>query len=289
MPVLSVTNSFEVTVSELNSAPSLGAIGDVTVDEGTQVSFTAVGSDSDEPADTLSYGLASGFPSGAGIDPVSGQFSWTPDESQGPGVYPIGVVVQDDGVPALSVTNTFTVTVDELNVAPSFVGSPLDVELEELSLLSVPNGAVDTDEPAQVLSYRLLSPPTGASIDGNGLITWTPSESQGPGVYTLTTVAEDDGVPVLSVTNSFEVTVNSVPFLEPLLIRQIDNGVIITWNSVVGRSYSLEYKDDLEVADWVILDGALVGTGDAISVTNAPVESGVRVYRVRAPGVATTP
>jgi hypothetical protein len=48
---------------------------------------------------------------GAAIDLNSGLFSWTPTEVQGPGTYPIGVIVRDDGTPSLSATNTFTVTV----------------------------------------------------------------------------------------------------------------------------------------------------------------------------------
>ena len=48
---------------------------------------------------------------------------------------------------------------------------------------------------------------TNAVISTNGVISWTPSEVQGPGVYTLTTVVSDGS---LSATNSFSVTVNEV-------------------------------------------------------------------------------
>ena len=53
-------------------------------------------------------------------------------------------------------------------------------------------------------------------IDTNGVITWTPTEGQGPGTNTITTVVTDNGVPPLSATNSFEVMVtevNSAPVL----------------------------------------------------------------------------
>ncbi|MFO1477564.1 MAG: hypothetical protein U1F98_13050 [Verrucomicrobiota bacterium] len=50
-----------------------------------------------------------------------------------------------------------------------------------------------------------------ALIDASGVITWTPtSRPAGPGVYTITTIVTDDGVPALSATNSFQVTVNEV-------------------------------------------------------------------------------
>ncbi|MFO1477566.1 MAG: hypothetical protein U1F98_13060 [Verrucomicrobiota bacterium] len=47
-------------------------------------------------------------------------------------------------------------------------------------------------------------------IDASGVITWTPTEAQGLGVHTITTIATDNGTPALSATNSFQVTVNEV-------------------------------------------------------------------------------
>ena len=82
--------------------------------------------------------------------------------------------------------------------------------MNELTQLMVTNGATDSDVPANVLSYQLVNAPAGAAIGSSGMIPWTPTEAQGPGVYTLTTVVTDDGVPALSATNSFTVTVNEV-------------------------------------------------------------------------------
>ena len=82
--------------------------------------------------------------------------------------------------------------------------------INELVQLVVTNGASDGDVPANFLSYQLLNAPAGAVIGSGGVIRWTPTEGQGPGVYTLTTVVTDDGVPALSATNSFTVTVNEV-------------------------------------------------------------------------------
>ena len=53
-------------------------------------------------------------------------------------------------------------------------------------------------------------------IDANGVITWTPTEAQGPGTNVFETVVTDNGVPALSATNSFTVTVletNTAPVL----------------------------------------------------------------------------
>src|SRR4029079_2751698 len=66
------------------------------------------------------------------------------------------------------------------------------------------------------LTYILQNPPAGATIDTNGVINWTPTEAQGPSTNTITTIVTDNGVPPLSATNSFTVTVtevNSAPTL----------------------------------------------------------------------------
>ena len=59
----------------------------------------------------------------------------------------IVTVVTDDGVPALSATNSFEVIVDEVNSAPAFDATPSDVTIDELTLLSVANAASDGDSP----------------------------------------------------------------------------------------------------------------------------------------------
>src|SRR5207253_2959228 len=122
------------------------------------------------------------------------------------GVYTLTTVVTDSGTPPLSATNSFTVTVTEVNSAPVL---PVQTNrtIAELTLLTVTNTASDSDVPANTLSYSLVNPPAGAGIDTNSVITWTPSEAQGPGVYTFTTVVTDNGTPAMSATNSFEVTV----------------------------------------------------------------------------------
>src|SRR5438045_1053742 len=112
----------------------------------------------------------------------------------------ITTVVTDNGVPPLSATNSFTVIVNEVNSAPVLTVQA-DRTLNEMTGLVVTNTAVDSDIPANALTYQLISPPPGASIDADGVIRWTPSETQGPSINTITTVVTDNGVPRLSATN----------------------------------------------------------------------------------------
>ena len=50
----------------------------------------------------------------------------------------------------------------------------------ELVAMTVTNTASDSDLPTNLLTYQLISPPAGVSINTNGIISWTPSEAQGP-------------------------------------------------------------------------------------------------------------
>jgi len=107
-----------ITVNEVNTAPVLAAIGNQTIDELTLLTFTATASDIDIPANVLTFSLDPGTPVGTGIDPVTGVFTWTPTEAQGPGVYDVTVRVTDDGTPNLDDFEIITITVNEVDTAP---------------------------------------------------------------------------------------------------------------------------------------------------------------------------
>ena len=78
-----------------NTPPVLDTIGDKTVLELTELSFTATATDADVPADTLSFGLANTPPATASIDSSTGAFSWPPSEADRPRTFTIDVTVSD--------------------------------------------------------------------------------------------------------------------------------------------------------------------------------------------------
>jgi hypothetical protein len=55
----------QITVNEVNVAPVLAAIGDQSVDELVALTFTALTTDTDLPANTLTFSLDAGAPGGA--------------------------------------------------------------------------------------------------------------------------------------------------------------------------------------------------------------------------------
>jgi hypothetical protein len=86
-----------ITVNEVNVAPVLAAIGKKTIPWGNLLVFTASATDSDLPSQTLTFSLI-GAPSGASINPGTGVFEWTPDETQNNQSYSFTVRVTDNGI-----------------------------------------------------------------------------------------------------------------------------------------------------------------------------------------------
>ncbi len=239
---LSTTNSFTVTVNEVNTPPQLAKIADQVVDEGKPLSVPASVVDSDLPLNTFTFGIVSG-PQGLTIDPGTGLILWTPSEAQGPSTNLVTVKVTDNNPAAvneknLSVTTSFNIVVNEVNSAPVLPAiGPQTVN--ELQTLTVVNTATDSDLPANVLAYSLVGAPGGVAISPSGVITWTPTEAQGPTNVTITTVVTDNGLPPLSVTNSFTVAVsevNTAPAIADIPAQTATAGVLLTVPTVVTDS-----------------------------------------------------
>ena len=114
IPPIDDAETIEITVNEVNTAPVLSTIGNQAVYQGAELSFTATATDADVPANTLIFTLDAGAPAGAGIDSVTGVFSWTPAAGPGPGVYPVTVRAADNGMPVLDDFETIEITVNEI-------------------------------------------------------------------------------------------------------------------------------------------------------------------------------
>ena len=207
-PSLSATNSFTVVVNEVNSAPVLTVPPNKAIHRLATLVVTNTATDPDLPANTLTFSLVSA-PDGMILDSNTGVLRWTPSEAQRPSTNRVSVKVTDNGSPSLSDIESFTVVVNEENSAP-ILPVQATLTINELTLLTVTNTASDADVPVDGLTYRLVTSPSGASISGSGVITWTPTEAQGPSTNIITTVVTDNGTPPLSATNSFTVVVNEV-------------------------------------------------------------------------------
>ena len=216
----------------IDNAPVLAAIGDKTVDELTSLEFGAFATDSDLPPQTLTFSLVSA-PAGASIDSSTGVFAWTPNEKQD-GKYKFDVVVSD-GI--LLDSETITVTVNEVNVAPTL--DPISILVTEVAVnepLTFTATASDDDYVLGVkntLTFSLVSAPAGASIDSStGVFAWTPNVDQFSNVFAFDLVVSD-GALTDSQTITFDVKYNVK--IGPGVSVPVDPDVKLTFGYVNER------------------------------------------------------
>ena len=147
-PQLTATNSFTVTVlvQQVNVAPALPVVPTQTVSELTLLTVTNTATNANIHSTIAGYGLVNP-PAGAAID-ANGIITWTPSQNQSPGTNTITTVVTNSNPydlvnPQLTATNSFTVEVQEVNVAPALPVIPTQA-VNELTLLTVTNTATET-------------------------------------------------------------------------------------------------------------------------------------------------
>jgi glucuronoarabinoxylan endo-1,4-beta-xylanase len=120
-PVIVTNNQFVYDVPALsvvtfvgigNTAPSIAGVPTQTDNVGVTLLVTNSASDSDLPAQTLTFSPGNTFPTGASVNPTNGLFSWRPLVAQANTTNQIQVQVTDSGTPPLSATNNFNVIVN---------------------------------------------------------------------------------------------------------------------------------------------------------------------------------
>ncbi len=101
-----------------NTPPVMAPVAPATLLAGQTLRVTNSASDSDTPAQTLTWSLASG-PAGVTLNSTNGLLSWRPAMAQSPSTNLLVVAVTDSGTPAMSATQSFSVVVLR-PVAPFF-------------------------------------------------------------------------------------------------------------------------------------------------------------------------
>jgi len=139
--------------------------------------------------------------------------------------------------------------------------------------------ATDTDEPPQGLSFSLgPGAPPGAAINAlNGLFTWKPLSA--PATNWISIIVTDDGAPSLSAVQSFTVTVS--PPLQLSGVSLNGSQLTLSFPSVPGASYQLEFCDELVANTWTPVGPAAPGTGGLVLLTGEVTAPGARFYKVR--------
>jgi len=258
-----------------NNPPNLPPITNKQIAELQTLTFTNSATDPD--GNSLLYSLV-GAPGNAAIGATSGVFTWTPTEVQGPATNVMQVVVTDNGLPSLSVTQTCTIVVLESNLPPSL--APIASRVVHAGItISFTNSATDPDWPANLLDFTLdPGAPAGAVVSTDGVFAWPTSDANANTTNQFTVRVSDNGVPVRDSAQSFSITVESRPLITSIVAS--NNLVALTWSAISGETYRVQRTPDLAPANWTDVPGDVVAAGSTASRTNA-LDLNSHFYRVR--------
>jgi alpha-tubulin suppressor-like RCC1 family protein len=192
-----------ITVVASGADPVVIPLPDVSAVENVEIGGSMATPDPDLKG-ALTWTLIQG-PTGFSVA-ASGRWSWRPGERLGGTVASV-VAEATDGRLASRVF--FRIPVTEDNQAPQWLETPPPV-LNEGVPAAWSLAARDTDEPFQTLTFSLVSGPPGLTVSPAGLVSFTPTEAQGPGVQSVVVRVTDSGTPPLVTTNAFSVEVREV-------------------------------------------------------------------------------
>lgn len=134
------------------------------------------------------------------------------------------------------------------NTPPTFA-RPADIEVMAGFTASNKCVAIDTNLPAQTVTFTLLSAPEGAVIDPlTGVFTWHVPIAWTQQTNLVLVAAEDDGEPPMTTTQSFCVLV--LPFPRPTISRWVcvPPNLTLEVSGVPGVGYVIQCSTNL--ADW---------------------------------------
>ncbi|MDI1302234.1 MAG: putative Ig domain-containing protein [bacterium] len=231
-----VTQSFTITVSANNDAPSFSSVDVTTAAELVPYSYDVNATDPESQA--LTYSLTAN-PAGMTIDATTGVISWSPPQAGSN--YTANVTVQvSDGTN--NVAHSFTITVSSSNDPPVFTSVDVTSAAESLAYSYDVNA---TDPEGGALSYSLTASPAGMTIDATtGVISWMPPEALSN--YTANvTVQVSDGTN--NVPHSFTITVsanNDAPVISTTAVTTLleDTAYVYDVNASDPEGQTLTYS-----------------------------------------------
>jgi hypothetical protein len=182
----------------------------------------------------------------------------------------------------LSDQKSFAIKVNEVNTAP-VVSVPQAQTVWVGETMKVSASATDSDLPANVLTFSLVTPPAGAQIDaGSGLITWALA-CEHLGTNTITVRVLDNGTPPKETVASFQVVVKATePSAVKLAITRLPDGRIrLQFTGEAGVRYRVQASTNL--TQWELLEEL---TGQAGPMEYVDEQAPIRHHRfLRVQGV----
>ena len=227
-----------ITVTDVNRAPVLSEIEDMSVNEGSELLFTIDASDPD--GNDIIYSVA-GLPPGSSFNELTHEFSWVPGYEDS-GNYVLTFSVSDGSI---LLSETINIVVYDINRAPMLdvIGSR---SADENVPLTFTLNAMDLD--GDVLEYSADALPEGSELDSTtGIFTWDPSYEDS-GIYSIRFMVSDgfdDDSETVSITIN---DVNRPPSMSvPSQITISENFTLtLNLNTSDPDADPLEYSTDAE-------------------------------------------
>ena len=204
------TQSFTISVTPVNDAPSISSLAPTAATEGVAYSYQLVVSDDDDAnnGSDLTFTLNQS-PASMSIS-ATGLITWTPEN--GDADADISVSVADGGEDgAAAATQSWTITTSAVNDAPQITSSAPTTATEgsTYSYQLAVNDPDDANDGTQLTFALNAGAPASMTISSTGLITWTPQNGDSSASVTVT-VADGGENGVSPATQSWVIAVTAV-------------------------------------------------------------------------------
>ena len=142
--------------------------------------------------------------------------------------------------------------------------------------------ATATDEEAGVqrLTFSITHCAGGATISpAGGVFSWTVTDVPAPSTNSVTICITDDGTPPMSDTATFSVIVEP----PPRFAQAVPSGngtVALTFDTLPGQRYQLEYKSNLDDPAWTPEGLPIDGDGNSMQLNAGDGTVSQRFYRL---------
>ncbi len=275
-------NSFDITISNTNDAPTITGTPNTSVNEDGAYSFIPTVIDTDI-GDTLTFSITN-KPSWANFDTSTGKLSGTPRNNDVGTTTGIIITVTDSSNASVSL-NSFDITVLNTNDAPTISGTPI-TNIDENSTYSFIPTANDIDT-NDTFTFTIINQPSWAIFNtATGELSGTPKNSD-VGTTSGIIISVKDSSNASASLSAFDITVsntNDVPTISGTPVTNVSENDIYSFTPTaddVDKNDTLTFSITNKPS-WAIFDtntGKLSGiptnsdvgttTGIIITVTDS--------------------
>ncbi|MFL2961087.1 MAG: putative Ig domain-containing protein, partial [Candidatus Thalassarchaeaceae archaeon] len=199
---LSVSDTYVLTVTNVNDGPVFSSTGTTSATEDTAYAYIAITTDAESQSITLTGTTIPDWANFVDVGTGSGVLSGTPDNSD---VGTHNVVITATDASSASTAQSFVITVSNTNDAPTVTSAIADASTAEDASYSLNAASAFTDvDSGDSLTYTMSGAPSTLSIS-SGTISGTPTNAN-VGAHTIVVTATDGSNAAVSDTFILTVT-----------------------------------------------------------------------------------